>query len=381
MSSIFRLRKPSVALLARVGLARVGLAALLLLTSGCVRQVRVSEWFGALRPQKAVRAIRRLPKAVAGNRQAAPAANPDDALRETLRTQTRGAFDPLTDDRRISLLQTRLRLDPQDLQAHLELAGLYESYKLYDEALDQYTRALNLCVPAPDSRPAPAAQTAAVGIGRTARNTAQGAAALPVLAAFLKAAPESANVWNELGLLHEQAGDRAVAEQAFRRAVAIQPISSRFHSNLGYNLLQQNQLAAAEAELRRAVELDSHSAAAHNNLGITLARRGDLNGALRQFMTVSDPATAHNNLAVVLMEMGQYEKSREELIKSLAARNYFAPAMENFKLVQQLLRERAEKAKAGHELPLDTVRLPALADQPVNFTKEQPKSVQPENRP
>jgi Tfp pilus assembly protein PilF len=370
-------------------LAPASLAALLLITTGCTRQVTVRDWFGALRPQAAARAVRRAPAVLAGKRQAPPRyANPDEALRETFRTQARGAFNPLTDDRQIGLLQARLRFDPQDLQARLELAAAYERYKLHDQALDQYTRALNLSVPVSgwqasetDSKAAARAEAAAAGIGRTARQAAQGAAASPVLAAFLKTWPQAAAVWNELGLLQEQAGDRAAAEQSFRRAVLIFPKSSRFRSNLGYNLLEQGHLASAEAELRRAVALDPNSATARNNLGMTLARHGDFDGARRQFLAVADAATAHNNLAVVLIEMEQYEQGREELIKALAVRNYFAPAMENFKLVQQLLRQRQEIARAGRGLPLSTVRLPALAQQTLPLIEEQTKSAQPENRP
>ena len=72
----------------------------------------------------------------------------------------------------------------------------------------------------------------------------------------------------------------------------------------------------------------------------------------------ADAATAHNNLAVVLLEMEQYERSREELVKALAIRRYFAPALANFRLVQERMRERAEVQKFGR-LPLSVVRVPS----------------------
>src|SRR5207249_5354850 len=93
-------------------------------------------------------------------------------------------------------------------------------------------------------------------------------------------------------------------------------------------------------------------------LGTLLARRGDLQGALEQFQMAADAATAHNNLAVVLLEMEQYERSREELVKALAIRRYFAPALANFRLVQERMRERAEVQKFGR-LPLSAVRVPS----------------------
>jgi hypothetical protein len=49
---------------------------------------------------------------------------------------------------------------------------------------------------------------------------------------------------------------------------------------------------------------------------------------------------------VALYEAGQFEQSRDELIKALTIRQYFAPALENFKLVQERMRERAEKVPA-----------------------------------
>ena len=106
-------------------------------------------------------------------------------------------------------------------------------------------------------------------------------------------------------------------------------------------------MGAAEIEFRRALELNPKSATTRNNLGVALARRGDLAGALEQFQSAADAATAHNNLAVVLLEAGQYEQSRQELVKALAIRHYFAPALANFKLVQDRIRFQAESQKAS----------------------------------
>jgi Flp pilus assembly protein TadD len=162
-----------------------------------------------------------------------------------------------------------------------------------------------------------------------------------------------------MGLLYEDARDLASAEWAFRQALALNPDSDRTHNNLGYNLLLQNNSVGAEEAFRKALELNPASATARNNLGTLLARRGDLAEALEQFQVSTDAATAHNNLAVVLMEIGQYERSREELVKALAIRRYFAPAMANFKLVQERMRERAELQKVGR-LPLSAVRVNTL---------------------
>ncbi len=358
---------------ARNLLAAAVLVAALVFSTGCVKRVVSSRWFG-LRPGPVSQNIQRNANARTHAAKATPAParpSPDDSLRQVFALQARGAFNPVTDDRRVQLLNTRLRLDPQDVAARLDLAAIYERYGLYEEALEQYTRALNLAGPAQDaaagvSQPPDAAavgqrraEAATAGLARTARAAGHSAEAIPVLAAFLKKSPGAAEVWDELGVLYDEAENRVDAERAFRRAVSLQPRSDRLHNNLGYNLLLQNQLDAAEAEFRRVLQLNPNSAPARNNLGMTLARRGDLDGARRQFLATGDAATAHNNLGVVLMEIGEYEQGRQELVKALQARPYFAPAIENFKLVQELLRGRAEIATAGGSLPLGTVRLPA----------------------
>ena len=161
-----------------------------------------------------------------------------------------------------------------------------------------------------------------------------------------------------MGLLYQAVGDLGKAEIAFAQAATLNPESDRAYNNLGYNLLLENKVQAAEAEFRKALELNPSSKTARNNLATLLARRGDLEGAFEEFQLAGDAATAHNNLAVVLLEMGQYERSREELVKALAIRRYFAPALTNFKLVQELIRERAELQKVGR-LPLTAVRVPS----------------------
>jgi len=352
------------------------------LTAGCSRRITRSgppDLFGRVPAQRSASQGTSEARAAAAKKPQTP----DEMLRELFRQQARGAFNPLTDDRRVRLFQTRLQLDPQDLAARLELAGIYESYRLYEEAFEHYSEALNLAsqsagtasagtVSAPGSslvgsKAQPMAEKAALGLARSARGAGRNSEAIPVLAAFVKRSP-AASAWNELGLLYDETGDRAAAELAFRQALVLDPNSDRARNNLGYNLLLQNKPEAAEAEFRRALESNPKSATARNNLGVILAKRGDVEAARQQFrLAAADAATAHNNLAVVLLEMGEYERSREELVKALTARHYFAPALTNFKLVQGLLRQRTELITAGGRLPLNSAHIPptlALAGPP-----------------
>ncbi|MBI2150551.1 MAG: tetratricopeptide repeat protein [Acidobacteria bacterium] len=262
--------------------------------------------------------------------------SPDQALRAILQQQIQGAFDPLRDDPRVQALQTRLKLDPQDAAARLELAAFYENYRFFEAALQQYGESFRI------SR----SEQAVMGFARSARASGRAPEAIPLLEAFLKEFP-AAGAWNQLGLLYDELGDLAAGEAALREAVARDAKSDRLRNNLGYNLLLQNKTEAAEAEFRKALELNSKSATTRNNLGAVLARRGDAQGALEQFREAADAATAHNNLAVVLLEMGQYEESRDQLIKALTIRHNFAPALANFKLVQERIRGQVEAPKSA----------------------------------
>lgn len=252
-----------------------------LLSAGCIRRTAVSQDFGLTG-----RAPSRL-----------------SSFRQIIQQQS-GVFNPLNDVARVQELQDRLKVNGQDVAARLELAAIYESFRLYDDAIEQYKASL------------------------------QG----PI-------AEQAANVWNQLGVLYDVTGNLASGEHAFREAVKLNQ-SDRLHNNLGYNLLLQKKTDEAESEFRKALESGAASATTHNNLGVVLARRGDLQGALEQFQFGADEAAAHNNLAVALLEAGQYEQSREELVKALAIKRNFAPALANFKLVQEKIRNGTEGANS-----------------------------------
>ena len=349
-------------------------AALLLalsLGAGCVRHA-ITQDFGL--------------SGIASQRPKAPTAPAiDTSLRAVFKRQTQGALNLLSDDARVQALEARLKSNPQDMAARLELGSVYESYKLYDNAFDQYQQALQLSL-----SDGAAAEQIVAGLSRSARSARRSREAIAPVETLLQQRPSAAS-WNELGLLYQAAGDLAKAEIAFAQAATLNPESDRAYNNLGYNLLLENKIEAAEAELRRALELNPSSTTARNNLGTVLARRGDFEAALEQFQIAGDAATAHNNLAVVLLEMGQYERSREELVKSLAIRHYFAPALANFKLVQERIRERAELQKVGR-LPLSAVRVPsaivasaetapAAVDAPSSDPQEVSTQKDPEDKP
>src|SRR5215475_6636518 len=63
--------------------------------------------------------------------------------------KTQGAIDALTDDQHVKALQSRIKLDPKDVAARMELAGVYETYRLWDDAFQQYSEVMAVQVSEP----------------------------------------------------------------------------------------------------------------------------------------------------------------------------------------------------------------------------------------
>ena len=96
-----------------------------------------------------------------------------------------------------------------------------------------------------------------------------------------------------IGAVHLQRGDPAAAGEAFERAVALAPLSSRAHAGLGVVQLRSGDRAAAVASWTRAVELDSANFDALFNLATELVNGGDLPAArpyLEQFVRTAPQA-------------------------------------------------------------------------------------------
>jgi Flp pilus assembly protein TadD len=137
-----------------------------------------------------------------------------------------------------------------------------------------------------------------------------------------------------LGILRDDLGELAAAEQAHREAAKLRPDLDSLHNNLGYNLLLQGKSGEAAAEFRRALAIRPGSQIARNNLGAALASQPK--EAILQWQSVSDPATAHNNLAAVLIEQGRFEEARRELDAALGYKRDLPAAWHNMRLVSDM---------------------------------------------
>jgi spermidine synthase len=121
--------------------------------------------------------------------------------------------------------------------------------------------------------------------------------------------PESAALYNVLGLALAENGNVAAASAEFRRALQLEPDNALTHWHLGAALASQGEQAAAAAHLARAVELDPANSRAHADLGLVLAVQGKLDeaaGHLERAIALDPQAQdARRNLAVIEQRLGR----------------------------------------------------------------------------
>lgn len=116
-----------------------------------------------------------------------------------------------------------------------------------------------------------------------------------------------AQEWYELGCEVEY-GAPEEAEEAYRKAIAIDPGHADAHVNLGRMLHERRAFMQAEQHYRTAIRLDPDHTTAHFNLGVLLEDRGKADDAIEAYRAAlsSDPdyADAHFNLAGVYEAAG-----------------------------------------------------------------------------
>jgi tetratricopeptide (TPR) repeat protein len=133
-----------------------------------------------------------------------------------------------------------------------------------------------------------------------------------------RASAMSADAWFELGFELEVSSVEE-AEDAYGRAIALDPGHADAHVNLGRLLHERRAPAAAEDHYRKALAIDPGHAVATFNLGVALEDLGRVREAIASYERAialdANNADAHYNLA------GLYEKRGEkaEAVRHLKA--------------------------------------------------------------
>ena len=139
-----------------------------------------------------------------------------------------------------------LQIDPQMVQAHINLIELYGRIGQFGKAEEHYRAAVRL-------------QPNAV---------------------------EGYYNYDVLLLTSQRFED---AESAFRKTIEINPFHASAHNNMGYLLERRGRLVEAAAEYRKAIDNKPNDRQAHFNLGRLLANQHDYNGAIQELKKTVEP--------------------------------------------------------------------------------------------
>jgi tetratricopeptide (TPR) repeat protein len=117
--------------------------------------------------------------------------------------------------------------------------------------------------------------------------------------------------------LDEDEATYAQAEEAYHRAIHMDPTLANAYTNLGNLLYRSGSLMDAKTLYEKAVEVDPDQPEAHYNLGFLDYEEGRLESAGEHFSRAVelDPtfADAHFNVAITLLKLGRTEVARNHL--------------------------------------------------------------------
>jgi len=133
-----------------------------------------------------------------------------------------------------------LDIDPQNVDAHLELASLYLRLRRFEDTLDELSLALHY-------------------------------------------APDNAQAQFEIGNVRRMQGDLEGAIEAYRRATEKDPSMAQAYVEMGFGLLSLRRFEEALEPLERGAELDPHNFNGQNNLGYAYVRLEQYDRALEMF--------------------------------------------------------------------------------------------------
>jgi tetratricopeptide (TPR) repeat protein len=247
----------------------------------------------------------------------------DEAIRESMMEEA------------IREYREAIRIDPDDIIAHINLGTAYSAKKQMEDAAASYRKAID--IDPQDER----VITARMALGEILRDQDrfeeaaaefQKAVEMPLPTSFLRfgqglhqLAPSEVDnrtrARNALGAALRELGKLDEAKTVLTENIEFEPRNAEAHAELGLVLRDQEQFEDAVAEFRKAIQFDRFSPAAHFNLATLLRDQGKPDEAIAEFRDMigiwPDDAQAHRALAMVLFDEKKPEDAISELQESI----------------------------------------------------------------
>jgi tetratricopeptide (TPR) repeat protein len=135
--------------------------------------------------------------------------------------------------------------------------------------------------------------------------------AVSVLEVTLECDPDHFLAMSSLGYAELVHGNPNLAEEWFRKSIAIEPKNSWALKNLGICLTNQRRFADAQVELRRCLELTPDDIGVLVSLGQCVHHLGDLTGAKENFKRALTLGGPEHLLSMANDYLAKYEKDAE----------------------------------------------------------------------
>lgn len=150
---------------------------------------------------------------------------------------------------------------------------------------------------------------------------------------MLKKYPNSASLFNILGVVCKSLGKLDEAFSYYQKAIKENPNYAEPHFNLANALHRAGNLEEAIAAHKRALTIKPDHAKALNNMGAILKEQQKMDEALEVFTRAvnfkPDYDTAWNNVGSVLQELGRLEEAKQAFKKTILLNPNYADAYYN----------------------------------------------------
>src|SRR5690349_13535540 len=248
---------------------------------------------------------------------------------------------PAPSDRDLAVLRSfASRIDPSDAGAHNNLGVLYYQKGLVEEAIAEFTRALELD---------PKMQVAQRNLEIAYHDTGYYDRRVAQLRERLRQAPDDREARWELGRAYAILGayEEAIAE--FEQLLAQKADDAASIIQLGLAEKNRGRPEAATEWFLRAVELEPESTVAHFYLGEIYYNRGlnaEALAALERAVELNpDNANAHYLMAFVLGDMGRHQDARAASKRAIQLNPPLARAQTNLSLERYNAERRSQERR------------------------------------
>lgn len=264
-------------------------------------------------------------------------------------------------DRAVAAYLRALSISPSNAVVHGNLACVYYEQGLIDLAVDTYRKAIELQPNFPDAYCNLANALKEKGLVPEAEECYNMALTL---------CPSHADSLNNLANIKREQGRIEDATQLYMKALSVFPEFAAAHSNLASVLQQQGKLVEALVHYKDAIRISPTFADAYSNMGNTLKEMGDIQAALQCYTRAIqiNPAfaDAHSNLASIHKDSGNIPEAIQSYRTALKLKPDFPDAFCNLAHCLQIIcdwsdyEERMKKLVAIVADQIDKNRLPSV---------------------